>query len=280
MPRTSYAGNHEDIVLTRAFVGITDGFFIDIGAAHPTDGSVTKLLYDAGWSGLNVEPLPAFVNLLLRDRPRDITVACAVSDRDGGQIELAYGASAYGASADIDAVRLRTSAERDLTHITTPLRSVDSLWRAEAEGRHVHLLKIDVEGMELPALQGTDLAAMNPEVVMVEATEPYSTTPSHAAWEPLVLSAGYQCALFDGVNRFYARPENAALFARLSVPANVLDDFIPAAYQRALEELAELRDLTAQGGQRAGHKESAVGTAAGPSKNSGRSRWLRRGARR
>jgi FkbM family methyltransferase len=270
MPRTSYAGNNEDIVLTRAFAGVTDGFFIDIGAAHPTDGSVTKLLYDTGWSGLNVEPMPAFVNLLLRDRPRDITVACAVSERDGGRIELAYGASAYGASADIDAVRSRTSADRELTRVTAPLRSVDSLWRTEAAGRHVHLLKIDVEGMELPALRGTDLHAMNPDVVMVEATEPYSTIPAHHEWEPLVLTAGYQCALFDGVNRFYARPENAALFARLSVPANVLDDFITAAHQRSLDELERLRKVTAQ-------LETSTTAATSPSMGSTKSRAIRWG---
>jgi hypothetical protein len=33
------------------------------------DDSVTKLFYDLGWRGVNVEPIPVLHQMLLQDRP-------------------------------------------------------------------------------------------------------------------------------------------------------------------------------------------------------------------
>jgi hypothetical protein len=38
----SYAQNYEDVMLARAFADQSLGFYIDIGAMDPTDGSVTR----------------------------------------------------------------------------------------------------------------------------------------------------------------------------------------------------------------------------------------------
>jgi hypothetical protein len=59
--------------------------------------------------------------------------------------------------------------------------------------------------------------------------------PSHHEWEPEVLAAGYRLALFDGLNRFYARNDELALWERLSVPANVFDRWISARWLRLLD---------------------------------------------
>jgi hypothetical protein len=54
MPLISYAQNAEDVLLWRALGAVQDGFYIDVGANDPQEGSVTKLFYDAGWHGINV----------------------------------------------------------------------------------------------------------------------------------------------------------------------------------------------------------------------------------
>ncbi|MBO9627365.1 MAG: hypothetical protein J7484_13455, partial [Microbacterium sp.] len=56
----SYAQNREDVLLHRVFRGIENGRYIDIGAGHPRLDSVTKSLYELGWSGINIEPIPEF----------------------------------------------------------------------------------------------------------------------------------------------------------------------------------------------------------------------------
>jgi hypothetical protein len=55
----SYAASAEDVVLHRALcrgrVGV--GRYVDVGASSPYLSSVTRHFYDAGWSGIDVEPL-------------------------------------------------------------------------------------------------------------------------------------------------------------------------------------------------------------------------------
>jgi len=56
MTFVSYAQNYEDVMLWRALKHIENGFYIDVGAAWPSEHSVTKLFYDEGWRGINIEP--------------------------------------------------------------------------------------------------------------------------------------------------------------------------------------------------------------------------------
>ena len=76
----SFAQNGEDIVLWRALRHIRTGVYVDVGAADPIDDSVTKAFYERGWRGVNVEPVPAYAELLRQDRPRDLTFAEAAGN--------------------------------------------------------------------------------------------------------------------------------------------------------------------------------------------------------
>ena len=63
--------------------------------------------------------------------------------------------------------------------------------------------RVDVEGAEREVLASSDWNVFRPIVVVVEAVAPWSTKPTHEAWEPLLLGAEYALAAFDGINRFY-----------------------------------------------------------------------------
>ena len=47
----SYAQNFEDVILNRLFKGKANGFYIDVGAWHPVDHSVTKHFTIRGGQG-------------------------------------------------------------------------------------------------------------------------------------------------------------------------------------------------------------------------------------
>jgi hypothetical protein len=53
----------------------------------------------------------------------------------------------------------------------------------------------------------------------------------------VLLDAGYRCALFDGLNRFYAQADDTEALDVLSAPANVLDDFQPYNWMIRVEGL-------------------------------------------
>src|SRR5256885_155804 len=54
----AYAHWGEDLVVSFLLDNKRDGFYVDVGCYHPTLFSNTKLLFDAGWRGINIDPNP------------------------------------------------------------------------------------------------------------------------------------------------------------------------------------------------------------------------------
>src|SRR5262245_20792552 len=79
----SYAQNAEDVLLDRLCPRGLKGFYIDVGAHHPVQGSLTKHFYDQGWRGVNVEPASEPMAELVAARPRDVNLAVGLSDQVG-----------------------------------------------------------------------------------------------------------------------------------------------------------------------------------------------------
>jgi len=79
----SHAQFGEDVRLWRALGHIATGRYVDVGAQDPDLDSVTRAFYDRGWSGVNVEPVPAYAARLRERRPRDVTLAVALAERPG-----------------------------------------------------------------------------------------------------------------------------------------------------------------------------------------------------
>jgi FkbM family methyltransferase len=224
----SYAQNGEDVILARAFAADHAGFYIDVGASDPTVDSVTKHFYDHGWSGINVEPAALSAGELRDERPRDVTLELALAAAEGHrrfyELEREMNGCSTFSREIADAYR---SDGWKLTERDVVVATLDALYADHGEGREVDFLKIDVEGAEAEVLAGATFTQFRPRIVVVEATVPGTSTPSYQAWEPSVLAAGFSFVLFDGLNRFYVRDEDRALAPALSVPANVLDDYLP-----------------------------------------------------
>ena len=81
-------------------------------------------------------------------------------------------------------------------------------------------------------------------------------------WEPVLVSAGYRFAWFDGLNRFYIANERwESLSHAFTVPPNVFDDFILATDTQDLNRIisAEARAVEAAG--RAANSEAHAARA-------------------
>ncbi len=236
----SYAQNYEDVLLQRVFERKDDGFYVDIGAYHPTIASVTKALYDRGWNGINLEPGDVFEELRAA-RPRDVNLRMAVLDRTGEATFLQQDREP-GASRVLDA---EPAADAPLAR-TVPCDTLENILQKWAPGRYVDLLKIDAEGAELAIVRSTNWRKLRPRILLIEAVLPWSNTLANEEWEPILLAQGYRRVYFDGINCFYVPEEEAyALEAHFKVPVNALDDFI--SFNPAMMELtAECDRLKAQ----------------------------------
>ncbi|WP_284948117.1 FkbM family methyltransferase [Acidisoma cladoniae] len=227
MTFVSYAQNFEDVMLWRALSDVKNGFYIDVGAAHPDIDSVTRAFYDRGWTGLNIEPTTEYSLRLAAARLRDRNLRVAVGAQPGRATLFVVdgtGLSTLDESAVPSLLNAGMEVRRDDVEVTTLADLCQRYAPAD-----VHFLKIDVEGAERAVLVGADFGQYRPWIVIVEATAPMSTIEVHADWEPLLLQAGYSFVWFDGLNRFYLADEKRpALAAAFRTPPNVFDDFIRA----------------------------------------------------
>lgn len=216
----SYAQNAEDVVLDRALAGVPQGFYVDIGAAHPVMDSVTKHFYDRGWSGVNVEPLAGEYAALVEARPRDVNLNVGVGRRRETRT--------FFEAVDTPGLSTFTRGYADLARTQSEvverefeLIPLVEIFDAHVGERAIDFLKVDVEGLEPDVLGGNDWGRYRPRCIVVEGAV--------AAVKPILEEAGYHQTLWDAINSFWVSAEEAdALAPALSQPAAiVLDRFIP-----------------------------------------------------
>ncbi|MGJ7583476.1 FkbM family methyltransferase, partial [Variovorax sp. RHLX14] len=219
---TSYAQNFEDVMLWRALKHVPAGVYVDIGAQHPVVDSVSKAFYEQGWRGVHVEPVPYYAELLRRDRPDEVVLQVALSDA-AGILEL-HVIEDTGLSTGVKAYADIHQAEHGFAYKTVPTPMLPMKTAlASLDGRPVHWLKIDVEGLEEEVLRGWDIKTLRPWIIVIEATVPMSTELHYDGAERILVDASYQFAYFDGLNRFYVAAEHADLLPALRIPPNVFD---------------------------------------------------------
>lgn len=154
-------------MLRHVFTPRHRGFFVDVGAWHPSQASNTYRLYLQGWRGINIDARPGSMAEFMRMRPDDINVETGVGTDEG---EATYyhvrGASsrnsldrafASGGTNEID--ESQTVKVRRLDHV------LDEHLPA---GQRIDLLNVDVEGRDLDVLESNDWHRYRPAAVIVE----------------------------------------------------------------------------------------------------------------
>ncbi len=242
----SYAQNFEDVMLWRALSHVDCGFYIDIGAHHPTIDSVSLAFYERGWTGIDVEPVPDSAALLREHRPENEVVEMVLSN-DTGKISLTVvPETGLSTASTVLAAAMAEDSEKfhDLEGLEVDQCRLSDLAELHA-GRSVHWMKIDVEGFEQQVLEGWDPTILRPWILVVEATVPNSDQSNHSCWESIVLDAGYQCVYKDGLNRFYLAAEHTQLAGAFEYPPNVFDDIRLRPHSAMLQDLAaeHMRDI-------------------------------------
>jgi FkbM family methyltransferase len=193
----SYSQNLEDVLLDRCFRNQKSGIYVDVGAG-PGDGySVTKNLYLQGWSGLLIEPVPAYAEFHREARPRDTVVAVAVGSEDC-EIKFVHFMDTGLSSKKLYLSEAISDSYPHETLIIPQLKLQSIL--NEQSVNHIDLLKIDVEGSEMEVLLGLDFNKIQPRLIVIEATRPMSRIRVSDEIREYLSGIGYEFAFFDGLN--------------------------------------------------------------------------------
>ena len=226
----SYAQNAEDILLLRALAGVKKGFYVDVGAWSPVDDSVTKLFYDRGWSGINIEPVAYWHQKLVDERPRDLNLRLAAGSSSGRLTLHVVGQTGLSTADDMLARRYQAEG-MEVAEESVPVCTLDSILDEHASGP-IHFLKIDVEGAEKDVLRGLNLSRHRPWIVVIEANVQGERRED---WAEMLSRGDYSLVHKDGLNHFYLAQEHDSLRKAFTYPPNVLDDFIPYRFSSRLE---------------------------------------------
>lgn len=221
----SYAANFEDVLLGRAFRDVDNGFYVDVGASHGKLYNVGYGFYERGWRGVNVEPGPMFETLPVF-RPDDINVKTAISDLDG---EIRFFLHPDNLWTSTIAEELGPQFSGKVQHrveIRVPSMTMATLVERYVGNRHVHFLNVDVEGSEAALFRSCDWRTFRPEIIVSEATKPYTNEPVYQEWADYLTDANYRFAYFDGINAWFVREESAHLLRHFALPVNQLDYFV------------------------------------------------------
>lgn len=195
----SYAQNREDIILSGFFDNDENGFYVDVGAEHPTNLSVTKLFYDKGWNGINIEPIRREYKLFEKERPRDINLNIGIANKEGNLSFREYEGSGYSTFSEVEKKNhlldkeLTVKKFKDYLVNVVPLKNVFKKYKISS----IQFIKIDVEGFEYEVLKSNDWEKYRPEVICIEANH------INDDWRPFLKKQKYKMVFFDGLNEYY-----------------------------------------------------------------------------
>jgi FkbM family methyltransferase len=157
--------HEEERKLVREFFGgATSGFFVEVGANHPTYASQTSHLEEAGWTGVLVEPQPDLAAFLVTARSAKVfAVACSAPDNAGRSMPL----HVAGPLSSLDRNKMAPGADPHYV-IMVPTRTLDDILQEARAPTPIDFLSVDVEGHELEVLLGFDFAHWKPRLIMLE----------------------------------------------------------------------------------------------------------------
>lgn len=171
MGRLSYSQEGEDLVLARLLGGSMGGagFFVDIGAHHPSLYSNTYYFYRRGWRGINVDALPGTKKLFERARPRDITIECGVGSKEGVLTYFAFNEPALNTFSELEAKKKDVSPYHIVDKLRIPVVTLKSILDQYLPvGQQIDFMTIDVEGFDHEVVSSNDWNQYRPRVVLVE----------------------------------------------------------------------------------------------------------------
>ena len=189
-----FPAGSEEALKAGFFRGTATGFFVDVGANAPQDGSQSFSLEGRGWSGVLVEPQPDLAGQLRRERrARVYAVACSKPEHAGKTLTLHLA----GIQSSLDA-NFYVAGMRRAGSVEVPVMTLDQVLEDAGAPQPLDFASIDVEGHELDVLAGFDLARWQPRLLLIEDVVQNLDLHRH------LVGRGYRWIRRTGINSWYA----------------------------------------------------------------------------
>ncbi len=190
----SWSQAAEDLALQAVLCEVDNGRYLDIGAHHPTRFSVTRHLFQRGWSGVNVDANVDLLDAFFQARPKDISLNYCVGDKDEYRLSVFFETAISTVNPSWDERFVQENNVRNVVRTVPGIRLRELLDRYFPE-KGPDFLNIDIEGADLEALKSGDLDSLpferRPKWVLVESNAPLSNALKTESVQFLI-SCGYE----------------------------------------------------------------------------------------
>jgi FkbM family methyltransferase len=166
----AFSQEGEDLILGRVFEAKPEGFYVDVGAHHPTPYSNTYYFYLRGWRGINIDAMPGSMTAFKAGRPRDINLEIAVAENPG---KLTYHIFNDPALNTFDPALAKERDGKDIYKIIET-KEIEMRPLAQILSEHIpaqetiDFMSVDVEGFDLPVVRSNDWERFSPKYVLAE----------------------------------------------------------------------------------------------------------------
>lgn len=194
--RIYYSQEGEDFVMARILGFENSGFYVDVGAHHPSRFSNTYYFYKRGWRGINIDAWPGSMRLFRATRPRDINLELAVSDKKETIEFHIFKEPLLNSASKVLAEKRRAILKEE--------RSPSNVFQVDADtlssilernlppNTPIDFMSVDVEGLDLNVLQSNDWNRFRPKYVLVEVLGQTVTSLPNTATCKFMESIGYE----------------------------------------------------------------------------------------
>lgn len=190
----SWSQAAEDLAILAVLEDIEEGRYLDIGAHHPTRFSVTRHLFQRGWSGVNVDANADLIPNFLNARPLDISINYCVGDQREYQLSVFDETAISTVNPEWDSKFIQENNVRNSVR-TVPGITLQKLLEAHFPTKGPDLLNVDIEGADLEALKSGNLNLLprnlRPAWILVESNAPLASAVQNESVQ-LLVSWGYE----------------------------------------------------------------------------------------
>jgi FkbM family methyltransferase len=183
----------EQSMISEFFQNSKKGYYVDVGANHPTIESQSWHLEQLGWHGLLLDPLPGYCQLLKEKRSGTVVQFACSSPENHNKILKLINAGGHS-TLNTNPIAL---GDNSCETIDVTCKTLDSILTEYGAPIGFDFISIDIEGHEMEMFKGFTLDKWKPKLVLLE-----DHVINHQKHHHMITN-GYQLILRTGLNSWY-----------------------------------------------------------------------------
>ena len=169
LQRKRYSQWGEDEFIDQYFKNKEKGIYLDIGCFNPFMYSNTCLLYNKGWSGINIDINPTSIDLFNIARPKDFNICTTINNEE--KLFEVYLDDPFSPLNTLDKKfneNLDKSFSTNEKILSVKSKSIDEVINLSGIKKDIDFINIDVEGSDYKILTQININKLKPKLISIE----------------------------------------------------------------------------------------------------------------